>query len=271
MTTMLRRVQQFLDSGDSDNAREEIDRAFGNLRKVDSHVREFAALLALGSIKASEIGLGVLGRKLLQNDSEINNEVVWLFIASILSRNSIPPDSPSRISLLVLTASVNSWELPIFALLAPALDAFFKVSLADGTPLIAEQTLDFLTTWGRIYAKAPHVKTQLQELQSLSNNLLEQVDDSELKAEWSEGINIFFEEASTTKYSDSNVFSAGEELIKRIYNTQSLQRNTEDKNLAETKDKLLRLVTSSLATIGTVLDSDGVILNPVFDNSSKIM
>ena len=83
MTTMLRRVQQFLDSGNSDNAREEIDRAFGNLRKVDSHVREFAALLALGSIKASEIGLGVLGRKLLQNDSEINNEVVWLFILNV--------------------------------------------------------------------------------------------------------------------------------------------------------------------------------------------
>lgn len=269
MTTMLRRVQQFLDSGDSDNAREEIDRAFGNLRRVDSHVREFAALLALGSIKASEIGLGVLGRKLLQNDSEINNEVVWLFIASILSRNSIPPDSPSRISLLVLTASVNSWELPIFALLAPALDAFFKVSLADGTPLIAEQTLDFLATWGRIYAKAPHVKTQLQELQSLSNNLLEQVDDLELKAEWSEGINIFFEEASTTKYSDSNVFSAGEELIKKIYNTQSLQRNTEDKNLAETKDKLLRLVTSSLATISTVLDSHGLSVAVRIDNDSK--
>jgi hypothetical protein len=83
MTTMLRRVQRLLDSGDSDNAREEIDRAFGNLRKVDSHVREFAALLALGPIKASEIGLGVLGRKLLQNDSEINNEVVWLFILNV--------------------------------------------------------------------------------------------------------------------------------------------------------------------------------------------
>ena len=128
-----------------------------------------------------------------------------------------------------------------------------------------------MATWGRIYAKAPHVKTQLQELQSLNNNLLEQVDDSELKAEWSERINIFFEEASTTKYSDSNVFSAGEELIKKIYNTQSLQRNTRDKNLAETKDKLLQLVTSSLATIETVLDSHGIILNTVLDNSSKIM
>jgi hypothetical protein len=83
MTTMLRRVQRLLDSGDSDNAREKIDRAFGNLRRVDSHVREFADLLALGSIKASEIGLGVLGRKLLQNDSEINNEVVWLFILNV--------------------------------------------------------------------------------------------------------------------------------------------------------------------------------------------
>ena len=66
-------------------------------------------------------------------------------------------------------------------------------------------------------------------------------------------------------------FSAGEELIKKIYNTQSLQRNTEDNNLAETKDKLLQLVTSSLATIETVLDSHGIILNTVLDNSSKIM
>ncbi|CCI14988.1 conserved hypothetical protein [Microcystis aeruginosa PCC 9807] len=96
--------------------------------------------------------------------------------------------------------------------------------------------------------------------------LLEQVDDLELKAEWSEGINIFFEEARTTKYYDGNVFSAGQDLIKKIYNTQSLQRDTEDKNLAETKDKLLRLVTSSLATISTVLDSHGVILNPVIKN-----
>jgi hypothetical protein len=36
--------------------------------------------------------------------------------------------------------------------------------------------------------------------------------------------------------------------------------------LAETKDKLLRLVTSSLATISTVLDSHGVILNLVIKN-----
>jgi hypothetical protein len=54
-------------------------------------------------------------------------------------------------------------------------------------------------------------------------------------------------------------------LIKKIYNTQSLQRDTEDKNLAETKDKLLRLVTSSSATISAALrpeitvDSHGVI------------
>ena len=38
-------------------------------------------------------------------------------------------------------------------------------------------------------------------------------------------------------------FSDSGELIKKIYNTQSLQCDTEDKNLAETKDKLFRLVT----------------------------
>ncbi|GBD53762.1 hypothetical protein D3800_09655 [Microcystis aeruginosa NIES-298] len=49
---MIKRVQQFLDSGDSDRAREEIDKVFGNPRRMNSYAKEFAALLALGSINS---------------------------------------------------------------------------------------------------------------------------------------------------------------------------------------------------------------------------
>ena len=60
MTTTLTKVQQFLDSGDSDGAREEVAKISVNFKKVDATVRDFATLLVLGSQQVVEIGLGVL-------------------------------------------------------------------------------------------------------------------------------------------------------------------------------------------------------------------
>ncbi|MFN6035170.1 MAG: hypothetical protein ACK48B_14285, partial [Dolichospermum sp.] len=123
MTTTLTKVQQFLDSGDSDGAREEVAKISVNLKKVDETVRDFATLLALGSQQIVEIGLGVLGRELLKKASEeVNNNVIWLFLASILSRHNITSDSPLRISIIGLISCIKDWELPIFALLSPSLD-----------------------------------------------------------------------------------------------------------------------------------------------------
>ncbi|MFM6604530.1 MAG: hypothetical protein ACKPH3_10705, partial [Dolichospermum sp.] len=72
-----------------------------------------------------------------------------------MSRNNITSNSSSRVSIIILASYVKDWELPIFALLSPAIDSFLKVSLAAGNPLISEQTLDFISTWGENYAKAP--------------------------------------------------------------------------------------------------------------------
>ncbi|WP_204103128.1 MULTISPECIES: hypothetical protein [Spirulina sp. CCY15215] len=267
MTTILTKVQQYLNSDNMDRAREEVVKILGDLTKVDVNVRDFAALLVLGSQKDLEIGLGVLGRELLKPDISINNEVIWLFLAAVLSRSNITPDSPSRISFLGLVSCVEDWELPIFALLTPALDSFLKVSLSSGNVLIAEQTLDFLATWGDNYAKAPHLKKQLKNLKSLTDTVLEQVDNLELQEEWQEELETFFKRAKKTQYADDNIWSAGGNLLQKIYNTQVLDRDLKNGNHARVKENIQRLITSSLAAIGQILDSKSLSAVVRIDNA----
>lgn len=266
MTTILSKIEQFLDSNDIDGARDEVAQISINLRKVDTSVRDFAALLALGSQEALEIGLGVLGRKLIERDRQINDDVIWLFLAAILSRRNITSDSPSRISILGLISCVKDWKLPIFALLTPALDTFLKVSLAQGNPLIAEQTLDFISTWGESYAQAPHLNTQLTKLHSLSQLVLDRVDDLEIKEEWTEGLEIFFQIAENIKYADENIWSAGGKLLKEIYDSKNLNKDVETNNPNQMRDNIFRLITSSLAAIRTILGQSGLSIAVRIDN-----
>ena len=246
MTTILANMQQFLDSDNTDRAREEIAKSLNNLKAVDANIRDFAALLALGSENALEIGLGVLGREVLEKNGEVNIEAIWLLLAAVLSRQNITPDSPSRISILGLTSCVENWELPIFALLTPALDSFFKVSLSGGSQLIAEQTLDFITTWGESYAKAPRTKKQLKELNSLTQLVVSKVDDLELKEEWAEDLDTFFQIARVHQYSDECIWSTASDLLGKIYTPAILNANAGSNEFSRVKDNILRLITSSL-------------------------
>ncbi|MBP0016829.1 MAG: hypothetical protein J7647_04640 [Cyanobacteria bacterium SBLK] len=248
----------------------EVVKILGDLPKVDVNIRDFAVLLALGSQKDLEIGLGVLGRELLKPDISIENEVIWLFLTTVLSRSNITPDSPSRISFLGLVSRVKDWELPIFALLTPALDSFFMVSLSLGNVLIAEQTLDFLATWGDNYAKSPHLKEQLNNLKSLTDTVLEQVDDLELQEEWQEKLETFFKRAKKTQYADDSIWSAGENLLKKIYNTQVLDCDLKNGNHARVKENIQRFITSSLAAMGQILDNNSLSVVIRIDNADKI-
>lgn len=265
MTTILSKIEQFLDSNDIEGAREEVAQISINLRRVDTTVRDFAALLALGSENILEISLGVLGRKLL-NNRQINDDVLWLLLAAVLSRQTITSNSPSRISILGLVSCVDNWKLPIFALLTPALDAFLKVSLSEGNPLIAEQTLDFISTWGESYAQAPHLSTQLTKLQSLTQLLLDKVDDLDIKEEWTEGLELFFQTAGSIKYSDENIWSASGKLLKKIYDPKNLNKDIETNNPNQVKDNIFRLITSSLAAIRTILGQNGLSIAVRIDN-----
>ncbi len=266
MTTILSKVEQFLDSDDINGARDEVAQISIDLRKIDTSVRDFAALLALGSENVLEISLGVLGRRLLKNDQQINDDVIWLLLAAVLSRQTITSNSPSRISILGLVSCVNNWKLPIFALLTPALDSFLKVSLSEGNPLITEQTLDFISTWGESYAQAPHLSTQLTKLQSFSQLVLDQVDDLDIKEEWAEGLEIFFQTAENIKYSDENIWSAGGKLLKKIYDPKNLNKDIATNNHNQVKDHIFRLITSSLAAIRTILGQNGLSIAVRIDN-----
>lgn len=271
MTTTLTKLQQFLDSGNSDGAREEAVKISVNFQKVDATVRDFATLLALGSQQVVEIGLGVLVRKLLKKDSEININVIWLFIATILSRHNITADSPLRISFLGILSSVQDWELPIFALLTPAIDSFLKVSLSQENPLISEQTLDFISTWGKNYAKAPRTRKQLKEFQSLIQPVLDRVDDLDIKDEWTEGVETFLKIAGQqqdNKYSDQRIWSDASNLLKKIYSPEILNTD-QGANYYQAQNNIFRLITSCLAALGTVFNNDGLSVAIRIDNPQE--
>ena len=261
MTTTLTKVQQFLDSGDRDGAREEVAKISVNLKKVDETVRDFATLLALGSQQIVEIGLGVLGRELLKKASEeVNNNVIWLFLASILSRHNITSDSPLRISIIGLISCIKDWELPIFALLSPSLDSFFKVSLSEENPLISEQTLDFISTWGENYAKAPRTRKQLKEFKSLTQSVLDKVDDLDIKEEWAEGLEKFLQIGRQKKYNKYSYQCIGSDisnLLKTIYNPAILNSDT-GASYYKVQDNIWRLITSCLASWGTIVYGNGL-------------
>jgi len=261
MTTTLTKVQQFLDSGDSDGAREEVAKISVNFKKVDATVRDFTTLLVLGSQQVVEIGLGVLGRELLKTEiEEINNDVIWLLLASILSRHNITADSPLRISIIGLISCVNNWELPIFALLSPAIDSFLKVSLSEENPLISEQTVDFISTWGENYAKAPRTRKQLKEFKSLTQSVLDKVDDLDIKEEWAEGLEKFLQIGRQKKYNKYSYQCIGSDisnLLKTIYNPAILNSDT-GASYYKVQDNIWRLITSCLASWGTIVYGNGL-------------
>ncbi len=272
MTTTLTKVQQFLDSGDSDGVREEVAKISVNLTKLDTSVRDFATLLALGSQEVLEICLGVLGRELIKRDSaKVSNDVIWLLLASILSRHNITSDSSSRVSIVSLISCVKDWELPIFALLSPALDSFLKVSLFGKNSLISEQTLDFISTWGENYAKAPRTRKQLKEFKSLTQSVLDKVDDLDIKDEWSEGVETFLRIAGQkqyNQYSDQRIWSDASNLLKKIYSPEILN-SEQGANYYQVKDNIHRLITSCLAALGTVFNKDGLSVAVRIDNPQE--
>ncbi|MDB9489188.1 hypothetical protein PN478_01395 [Dolichospermum circinale CS-534/05] len=252
--------------------REEVAKISVNLTKLDTSVRDFATLLALGSQEVLEICLGVLGRELIKRDSaKVSNDVIWLLLASILSRHNITSDSSSRVSIVSLISCVKDWELPIFALLSPALDSFLKVSLSEENPLISEQTLDFISTWGENYAKAPRTRKQLKEFKSLTQSVLDKVDDLDIKDEWSEGVETFLRIAGQkqyNQYSDQRIWSDASNLLKKIYSPEILN-SEQGANYYQVKDNIHRLITSCLAALGTVFNKDGLSVAVRIDNPEE--
>ena len=186
-----------------------------------------------------------MGRELIKRDSaKVNNDVIWLLLASILSRHTITSDSSSRISIVSLISCVKDWELPIFALLSPALDSFLKVSLLEENSLISEQTLDFISTWRENYAKAPRTRKQLKKFKSLIQSVLDKVDDLDIQEEWKEGIGTFFQIAGQqqdNQYSDQRIWSDAGNLLKKIYSPAVLNADT-GANYYKVQDNIWRLI-----------------------------
>ncbi|WP_238546829.1 MULTISPECIES: hypothetical protein [unclassified Synechocystis] len=247
------------DSTNLDRARDELDKISINFGVVDEHIRIFSFLLAIAEESIAEIALGILVRGIMRYEpNKVNNEVLWLLLAAVLSRSNIKPTSALRISLLGIVSRIENWGSPIFALLATALDSFLRNSLEYGDPLIAEQTVDFLATWGENYAQAPRTLEQVAKVNSLARSVLEKVDEPILLEEWSEGLDSFFNIASKTKYSDQRIWSSSIELLKILYPINILNNDEYSDRHRQVQKNILKLIDSSLAAIGTIFVRRGL-------------
>jgi len=242
-----------------DEIRDKLDKICIDFDVVDELIRDFAVLLVIAEENIAEVALGILVRGLIKYDqNEINGEVLWLFLASVLSRSNITPTSALRISLLGIVSRVEDWASPIFALLAISLDSFLRNSLESGDPLITEQTVDFLATWGENYAKAPHTLGQVSKINSLARSVLAEVDEPILQEEWSEGLNCFFNIARKTKDLDQRIWSSSVELLKRLYSQKKLNNNEYLDKHHQVYTNILKLIDSSLAAIATIFIGNGL-------------
>lgn len=259
MTILFTNIQAISDSTDLDRVRDELDKSYINFSVVDEQIRGFVYLLAIAEENIAEVALGVLARKLMKYEpNKVSNEVLWLLLAAILSRSTITPTSALRISLLGIVSRIEDWTSPIFALLAIALDSFLRNSLEYGGPLIAEQTVDFIATWGESYAKAPRTLEQVAKINSLARSVLEKVDEPILQEEWSEGLDLFLNIARKTKYSDQRIWSSSVELLKKIYPVKTVNYNENLENDYRVYNHILPLITTSLAAIETVFNDQGL-------------
>lgn len=256
MTAPLISLQQILDSDDLYEIVDSLEEISVNLDRVNEDIVYFSAVLALGTQEKVEIVLGILGQKLIAADRQIDDEVLWILLIAVLSRENITVDSPIRINILGFTSCVEDWSLPIFALLTPALDSFLMTSLdlTKTTQLIAEQTLDFISTWAENYAKAPRTLEQLSRLNALARSVLDKVDCLSLKEEWTEGLDEFLNIASKKKYTDQRIWSSANDLLEKIYSHKGL--NSEHYRV---KAILLRTMISCLSAIRVVVDSPKIV------------
>jgi len=259
MTAHLISLQQILDSDDLHEVIDPLEDISVSLDGVDEDILQFSAVLALGTQEKAEIILGILGQKLIQADRQINDEVLWLLLATILSRQNIKADSPIRINILGFTSCVQDWQSPIFALLTPALDSFLIVSLEQGTTLISEQTLDFISTWAEDYAKAPRTLKQLSQLNCLARSVLDKVHYLSLKEEWNEGVEAFLKialKAIKKKYLDQRTWSSANDLLEKIY-----PRNNVNSDHRPVKDLLRRRIVPWLAALQMTTENADARLN----------
>jgi hypothetical protein len=271
MTTLFTKIQSISDSTSLDELRDELAQISINFNAINSsNIRDFAFLLAIAEETIAEVALGVLVRKLMKYRREdVNDEVLWLLLAAVLSRSNITSNSALRISLLGIASQIQDWELPIFALLVIALDTFLRNSIEAQDCLISQQTLDFIANWGKNYAKAPRTLVQVTKLHSLGKLVLDQVDEPILKEEWSEGLDLFFNAARKAKYSDQRIWSSSGELLKKFYPIKTLENDKNSDENRQVYNKISHLITSSLAAVGIVFCDEGLSIAVHIDKKAK--
>jgi len=175
-------------------------------KRISSTEIKLIEYIMNASLKEVEMIIAELAREFLDDVS--TDRDVWLLLSSVLSRKSIPKNSPLRISLVSILVFLT-FDNVLHKSLVPVLDKFFLTSLNKGTPLIVDQTLDYIIN-DPLYIQIPKKRKQYEKLK---NKIQELVKKEEFKF-WQPELQYFIKDTNIVKEYDYNK----QQLLVEYYN-----------------------------------------------------
>jgi hypothetical protein len=218
--SFIRRLERLLGDGELEGARavaEGVAR-MGSLVAV----RKLALATAVGSQSAAEVTVSAAAR------ADIRTAHRWYVVLAALAREHIAPQSTVRVSILALAVRALEEELERSHLAAFAVPGLIRLAvdnLADeASQLIAEQTLDFISTWHEELADfaCPNVWTSM--LTDRIEQRLKRVDDPVLRREWRNGTAQFRKLVRRTKYTEGSLATEISAVTKALFSRRSGSR-----------------------------------------------
>jgi hypothetical protein len=208
------RLELLLKRGDIDEARAEAERLVGKASLTA--VRKLVVAVINGTDSTAEVIVGVAARAKLAPTHR------WFLVLAALTRDGPAANSALRVSLFALAARALS-EAPahpkLAALSIPGLVRFAVESLStDAGDLIAEQALEFISSYGRVLASYRCPNALLHTLGKVARRRARQVDDPELRSDWQKGVSAFARAALVQQARDGTLASeiswAAEQLFR---------------------------------------------------------
>lgn len=188
------RIQAMLDEGNPNGGRASVEALA--TRASDNSVRVLTVAALVSSLPVAEVILGVCSR------ADLSASRRWRLVAAALSRDDITVERPARIAILSLAAKAlaeHTSQPSLPALCAPLILRRCIENLSDAaTDLLAEQTLDFISTHRIALARYRFPKLLLQAFCKLAEKRAISIDDPDLRSEWQHGTNEFVREATAT-------------------------------------------------------------------------
>jgi hypothetical protein len=218
------RLDRMVAAGNLEAARSVADAAVNT--KAFATIRKAIVAVSVGSLSSAEVILGAAAR------ADLLASFRWYLVLAVLSRRDMPLDSPMRVSLLALASKAlgeDTEHCPPSLFGVPGLIQLSLESLGDdASDLVAEQTIDFISTWSNRLAEYAYPRHWLTLLKTRAKRRLRAVDDVELRREWQREIGAFVQAAPSQQQSDGSLAAEIGEIVNRVFSTSVTVQRVRD-------------------------------------------